>query len=167
MKSKKMGLVVMGFAVLFFLILLNVAQDSKNEATESDCYQQQECASAATTLTATNIGIGIIFALFSFGLYTLLFSKEESALLQAIEKQKDSLLHGEKMRIITMLLSQDEQRVLQAIREQEGITQSTLRIRAQVPKATLSQILKFFEDKNLITREPQGKTYAVYLNKAI
>ena len=47
--------------------------------------------------------------------------------------------------------------------EQEGILQNALRIKTALSKATVSQILADFEKKNIIAKEPKGKTYAVYL----
>jgi len=68
-----------------------------------------------------------------------------------------------KFSLLLRPLDDNEKKVLIAIREQEGITQSTLRFRADLSKAKISQILTDFEKKKLIERKAKGKTYSVFL----
>jgi len=62
-------------------------------------------------------------------------------------------------------LDDNERRVLTAIKEQNGITQATLRYRANLSKAKISQVLTDFEKKNIISRKAKGKTYQVFLTE--
>ena len=68
-----------------------------------------------------------------------------------------------KFELILKAMDENEKNMLKAIKEQEGITQSTLRYRADLSKAKVSQILTGFEKKNLVRRTAKGKTYSVHL----
>ena len=68
-----------------------------------------------------------------------------------------------KFDIIMKALDQFEQRVVKAVREQEGITQSTLRLRLDMSKAKLSYVLQELEKRGLIKRVKKGKTLSIYL----
>lgn len=70
---------------------------------------------------------------------------------------------NDKFSLLLRPLDDNERKVLIAIKEQGGITQSTLRYRADLSKAKVSQILTDFEKKNLIERKAKGKTYSVFL----
>ena len=73
--------------------------------------------------------------------------------------------YNDKFSLLLRPLDESERKVLVAIKEQEGITQSTLRYRADLSKAKVSQILTDFEKKQLIERKEKGKTYSVFLTE--
>ena len=73
--------------------------------------------------------------------------------------------YNDKFSLLLRPLDENERKVLIAIKEQEGITQSTLRYRADLSKAKVSQILTDFEKKQLIERKAKGKTYSVFLTE--
>jgi uncharacterized membrane protein len=85
--------------------------------------------------------------------------------LDYIENKKSTLDHDEKLKIVHMMLDENEQKVFDAIRDQEGITQQMIRIRTNLSKSTVSEILSTFEKKHLISRVDKGKTYSVFLTK--
>ena len=61
-----------------------------------------------------------------------------------------------------MFLPEDEQRVLEPILESPGLTQVELRGRSDFSKAKVSQAVSELEDRGLIYREKQGRTYRIY-----
>lgn len=73
--------------------------------------------------------------------------------------------NNDKFSLLLRPLDENERKVLIAIKGQKGITQSTLRYRADLSKAKVSQILADFEKKNLIERKAKGKTYSVFLSE--
>ena len=60
------------------------------------------------------------------------------------------------------LLPDDERRVLQPVLDSPGITQIELRDRADFSKSKVSQTVSDLEERGLLYRERQGRTYRVY-----
>ena len=59
-------------------------------------------------------------------------------------------------------LPEDEQRIVEPILESPGLTQVELRGRSDFSKSKVSQTVSKLEDRGLIYRERQGRTYRVY-----
>lgn len=149
--------------VLFFTLIqeLQVQQETLH------CNPTTECVSISKKLDISHIAIGVTASIISFGVYLLFFSKGDEAILKRLEEEKNKKLAEEKFTLISKALDENEARVLKAIKEQEGIQQNTLRLRTDLSKAKVSQILTSFEKKGLIKREKQGKSFAVYLTENV
>ncbi len=165
--TKKIGIVVIVLAALFTGVIFNLAGNTKEEAARNECYQKKECEQAASILTVTNIGIGLLFGMFFLGVYLIIFAHGEQALFRHLEREKNYLKSEEKLKIVHMLLDENERKVFDAITNEEGVTQQSLKYRTSLSKALISEILSRFEKKELITRIPEGKTYTIYLKKTI
>ena len=63
---------------------------------------------------------------------------------------------------VLAFLPEDERRVINPILETPGLTQVELRARSNFSKAKVSQTVSKLEDRGLIYREKQGRTYRVY-----
>lgn len=91
--------------------------------------------------------------------------KQNQEVSKALESREKKDIENEKFSAFLSTFSEEEKVVLGAIKEQDGITQSTLRYRTGLSKTGLSLMLKNFEDKNIISRKPDGKTNKVFLRK--
>ncbi|MFC4987356.1 helix-turn-helix transcriptional regulator [Saliphagus infecundisoli] len=60
------------------------------------------------------------------------------------------------------MLPEDEQRVIEPVLDTPGLTQVELRARSDFSKAKVSQTVTELEDRGLLYRETQGRTYRVY-----
>ncbi|WP_336134708.1 helix-turn-helix transcriptional regulator [Natronomonas amylolytica] len=60
------------------------------------------------------------------------------------------------------LLPDDERRILRPVLESPGITQIELRDRSDFSKSKVSQTVSALEERGLLYRERQGRTYRVY-----
>ncbi len=60
------------------------------------------------------------------------------------------------------LLPDDERRILEPVLDSPGITQIELRDRSDFSKSKVSQTVSSLEERGLLYREPQGRTYRVY-----
>jgi uncharacterized membrane protein len=167
MNNKKIGVIILVLSVLSAAWIYSFVGDVENQALQKSCYTTVECSTIGATLNYSHIGIGIIFSLVSLGIYLVFFYNSEQALYKKIENEMKNMQKEDKLKIIEMLLSDNERKVFQAIREREGISQYLLRIKTDLSKATISQILATFEKRGLIKREPNGKTYDVYLIREI
>lgn len=59
-------------------------------------------------------------------------------------------------------LPEDERRVVEPVLESPGLTQVELRARSDFSKAKVSQTVSELEDRGLVYREKQGRTYRVF-----
>lgn len=76
--------------------------------------------------------------------------------------EQDSVTqHSSTPRLLDML-PEDEQRLLEPILESPGLTQVELRGRSGFSKAKVSQTISELENRGLLYREKQGRTYRVY-----
>ena len=60
------------------------------------------------------------------------------------------------------MLPEDERRILEPVLDSPGLTQVALRDRASFSKAKISQTVSELEERGLLYRERQGRTYRVY-----
>jgi len=166
MQNKKIGFVIIALTVLVSLFLLSYIGKTRDNEEQSGC-AKTECSGFLMTLSSANIGLGLLFGLLSLGIYLVFFSRGEQALLDYIEKERTNIGREEKLRIIGLLLNQNEKIVFDAILENEGITQQMIRIKTNLSKSTVSEILSTFEKKHLVNRVNKGKTYAIFLTETI
>ena len=82
----------------------------------------------------------------------------------ATEQVESSMAEAQVSKQLSPLtfLPDDEQRVLEPILESPGLTQVELRGRSDFSKAKVSQAVSELEDRGLIYRERQGRTYRIY-----
>jgi hypothetical protein len=105
--------------------------------------------------------------LLALGLYLVIFEKSQKEIISILERQKQIQTEREKFEILMKGLSIDERKVIRAIKGQDGITQQTLRLRADMHKSKLSIVLDGLEKKDLIQREAKGKTKQVFLKTGL
>ena len=163
MENKKLGGVILGISLVATLLAFSFMSTLSRQTTALQCYPTAECQRVESLVSLSHIAVGLISFIGALGIYLLFFSTSEEAILKRLEEEKNSKLEMDKFGLMLKAMDDNEKKVIQAIKEQDGITQSTLRFRADLSKAKISQILTDFEKKNLIKRELKGKTYAVYL----
>jgi predicted transcriptional regulator len=71
-------------------------------------------------------------------------------------------LESDPQRGVLDLLPDDERRVLEPVLNSPGITQIELRDRSEFSKSKVSQTVNSLEERGLLYRERQGRTYRVY-----
>ncbi len=163
MENKKLGglLIVISLVVgIIFLIFINQLYNLGNE---SGCYNNPKCKSISINLNLSHLAVGVAVAILSLGVYLIFFNKGDEAILKRLEEEKNKKLDEDKFELISKGLDDNEKKVLNVLKEQDGITQSTLRIKTGLSKSKVSQILSDFERKNLVKREKKGKTLSVRL----
>ncbi len=167
MNSKVIGLTLLALSLLLFVFLFSFIQRVETNVVEQSCYTTDECKQLGATLSYSHLVVGMLFSIFSLGLYLVFFTRSEQALLEKLDREKNNLVREDKLKIVAMMLDPNEQKVFHALEEREGITQHLLQLKTNLSKATISQILSQFERRRLVKREPEGKTYRVYLLQEI
>jgi len=165
MENKKLGFVVLSISVLASILAFGFLNVLGRQTNALQCYPTNECQRIESLLGLSHIAVGLISFIGALGIYLLFFSTSEEAILKRLEEEKKMKIGENKFELILKAMDENEKNVLKAIKEQEGITQATLKYRADLSKAKVSQILTDFEKKHLIKRELKGKTYAVHLTE--
>lgn len=163
MENKKRGYLLIIISVIILILFLNYNMRISQQSAEIGCFPNKDCNVIEKGLSLSHISMGIFSFLFALGFYLLFFDKTEKAIMARLEKEKDEKIKDMKFNIIMKALDPFEQKVIGAIKEQDGITQSTLRIRTDMSKSKLSIVLKELERRGLIKRIEKGKTLSVFL----
>ncbi len=167
MNNKNLGIVFLVISVVIIVVLINLISKLNTEAQELGCFNDEGCFKIESTLNITHIAFGVIGFILALGFYLIFFSKSEQAILKELKENKQNLLKEEKFDLVLKGLDSYEKKVMKAVKGQDGITQSTLRIRTDMSKAKLSYVLQDLEEKGLIKRVKKGKTLAVFLKENI
>ena len=167
METKKLGFLILGMSIVLGFIMFTYMNQLSLQGQQLHCNPTQECQQVNSMLGLSHIAVGIISFISALGFYLLIFNKAPQPLHYPIENdgQKAIVKKDDKFQLLLRPLDDNKRKDLKAIKEQRGITQATLRYRADLSKATISQILTDFEKKNLIKRKEKGKTYKVFLTK--
>ncbi len=160
-------MVILVVGIILLAIFLIVIRSLNQEIQALGCYQNPGCKQIETSLSVVHFAFGVFGFLFALGFYLLFFSRGEEAILRRLENDTDKKLHEEKFSILSKGLDTFERKALEIVRNEEGITQNTLRLRVDMSKAKLSQVLKGLENKGLIRREQKNKTLAIYLKERL
>ena len=167
MDNKRVGTLIIIFAVLLGALLFTIIKDLQSQEELLLCNPSADCVTISKKLDLTHFATGIITAILTLGIYLIFFNKSEQTLLKHLQEQKSKQTEEDKISLITKVLDKNEVKVLKAIKEQEGITQYTLRLRTDLSKAKVSQILSSFEKKGIIVREKKGKSMSVHLKEGL
>lgn len=136
------------------------------------CVQNGVCIHKQSNLP---LYLGITFSALTLllGVYLLITSryqkhssKAQEEMLKLLHQSKKKHTEDERFSLILKALDEDEKKVMSAVREQDGIEQSTLRIRTDLSKTKLSVVLSELEKKNLVKKVPEGKKNRVYIKTA-
>lgn len=163
MENKKLGIVLMVLSAVILILFLIYNSNMSQQSIEIGCFPNQDCKTIEKTLSLSHISMGVFSFLLALGFYLLFFNKTEKAILERLEKDKDERINNAKFEMLFKALDSYEQKVIKAIKEQDGITQSTLRIRTDMSKSKLSIVLKELERRGLIKRIEKGKTLSIFL----
>ena len=165
MENKKLGFVILSFSIVASVLAFGFMGILGRQTTSLQCYPTTECQRVESLLGLSHIAVGLISFISALGIHLLFFSTSEEAILKRLEQEKNMKIEESRFDLVLKAMDENEIKVFKAIKEQEGITQSTLKFRADLSKAKISQILTDFEKKHLVKRELKGKTYAVYLTE--
>jgi len=117
-------------------------------------------------------GGALVAALLVLGLYLLFFDRTTRALeeqhkevVSALQEAKRHEKSKDEFSAFLAGFTDEERKILLAVKAQDGIKQSTLRFKTGLSKTTLSLLLKSLEERHIVSREEDGKTNKVWLQK--
>ena len=162
MENKKVGIAVIAITGTLLAMTVSLVNGFGRDLTALGCFQNPSCQPLQQSLSLTHFAFGAFGFLFALGFYLIFFSRGEESIVKRLEADTSRKLDQDKFSILMKGLNDYEKKVVSAVKEQNGITQSTLRLRVDMSKAKLSQVLTELEKKNLVRREPENKTLAIY-----
>jgi len=163
MENKKLGILLVIISLIFGFFLIYYNLDMTGKSVELGCNVVEGCQEIKQVLSMAHIGFGFFGFMLALGFYLLFFNNADKIIMDRLEYEKDRIVEKERFSIILRALDEYEKRVMQIVREQDGITQNTLKLRANMSKAKLSYILQELERRGLIKRIRKGKTLEVHL----
>ena len=162
MVSKKtVGGLLAGSAVVFAGILYATIQSLSQRSQVLGCMVDTPgCAAITSGLSVSHFAVGFLSALFSLGVFFFFFYKDTTEQLLAEEQKRRS--REEQVELLGKVMTSGERALLSAVLKEEGILQSTLSYRTNLTPGRVSQVLAQFEERGLVRRTPEGRTYRVY-----
>jgi len=153
MKTKGVGIVILGMAILM-LSLVIMFNRALTQIVNTSCSHGDTCPMWGTLDFYTNLSLGLIIAIILIGLF-LVFLKDNSVLNRLFNTEK---LKSHKP------LSLEESQIIKLITESNGsIFQSEIVEKTNMPKVKISRILDRLEGHGLIERKRRGMTNMVLL----
>lgn len=178
MQQQKIGIVllIIGIIFLFLVTGLKIVDDKHIDTyvndtgtcftTQGDCLHDQQLS----RLTFFIIGWILSGLLTLFGIHLAFIDKTQEQLFkhqelvsQALAKAQEQNTKKTQFEAFSAAFDSDKQKIIQIIHKEEGITQATLRFKANMTKSTLSQHLKELEEQEIILRKPKGKTKQIFI----
>jgi uncharacterized membrane protein len=163
MESKKLGFLMVGISLIFAFFLVDYINIMNEESEKLGCNAAEGCVEVSSGLDMSHAAFGFFGFMLALGFYFLFFNKTEQKIFDRLEDEKVRQVEEERFSIILKALDEYEKRVMQIVKEQDGITQNTLKLRANMSKAKLSYILMELERRGLVSRVRKGKTLEVHL----
>jgi len=161
------GVFILVITLSLLSIFVLVVQSLNQEIKALGCFQNAGCRTIETSLSLIHFAFGAFGFLFALAFYLVAFSKGEEAIVERLEKDSERKLGEEKYSILSKGLNEFEKKVMVILRQEEGITQNMLRLRVDMSKAKLSQVLQELEKKGLISRVPKDKTFQIFLKERL
>jgi len=163
MENKKLGILLVGISLVFGFFLVDYIDVMNQESDTLGCNATEGCREIASGLDMSHAAFGFFGFMLALGFYFLFFNKTEEKIFDRLEDEKMRQVNEERFSIILRALDEYEKRVMQIVKDQDGITQNTLKLRANMSKAKLSYILQELERRGLVSRVRKGKTLEVHL----
>lgn len=169
MDNKKLGIILVILAILiastvFFVKAREDAIIRKVVEQEGSCFLDDgTCLHQDRSIAGYVAGWIISGAILALGIYLLFFEQSQKEIVSALKEHKEIKVKEEKFDILLKGLTAEEKKVMKAVKDQDGIEQSTLRLRTDMHKSKLSIVLDGLEKKGLIARKEKGKTKQVFL----
>jgi uncharacterized membrane protein len=181
----RIGGLVVGIGVILLTVFIVIASILYNKHLEqqrtqavaqlvsmpqyANCkYDAATCPQADGNIAIPDMsGIGLIILGLLLGLYLIRSDATQRNILKELEGNRQQVSKEERKELLLSVLTEDERKIINAVLEQPGISQATLRLRTDMSKAKLSQLLKDLEKRNLIGKVEHGKTNAVHVKREI
>ncbi len=155
MENKKVGLLIIGIAVIIGIIVW-IFNSALINIVGQTCTHGLTCSMYDTIKTQTWLSLSIAGAILIIGLFILFAKQKEKIIIKKLKEKKSKLnLEG---------LNQKEKDAIKIIQEENGVIfQKTLMEKIGVGKVGMTRLLDKLEAKQLIERKRRGMNNVVVL----
>ena len=153
-------------SLIIFYIQINRVIDELTKVNGGNCFINGVCTEKQS-LFPVFLGLFAILINLLISSYLIFINKSEIKINEYIENDKEIKENEKKFEFLLKGLDEYEKKVIRAVKEQDGISQSTLRIRTDMSKAKLSMVLSNLEKKNLIKKIADGKFNKIYIKTTL
>lgn len=140
--------------------LFIAVQNSLSDAADQVLQAGGDCTAGGTCLHEQAANFVLIGAIPSL---IILLSGIYIAFFLEVSEYKIARSKDERFNLILTGLDGEQQEAMKKIREDDGVSQATLKYRVSMSKSKLSQVLTELEERELISRTPDGKTKRIHL----
>jgi len=158
MENKYVGLLIVGIAAIFFVVVMSFNQALEAIVNET-CSHGPQCSMNTTLKTQKVISYSLVGLLLIVGAFVALFTKEKTLPLET----KKVLSDEEKVHKLKNL-DEEEKKVMQLLINNQGsMYQSDLIKETLLSKVRVTRILDRLEGKLLLERKRRGMTNIVII----
>lgn len=178
MNQKTIAIILIIAAIVFatFVYMVRARSEATIEllvtARNGNCYLDDGTCLHGRDNSLYIFGGSIVGALLILGLYLFFFDRatrqleeQHKTVSEALKEAKLREKSKDEFNAFLSGFTEEERKILLAVKAQEGIKQSTLRFKTGLSKTTVSLVLKSLEERSIISREEDGKTNKVWLQK--
>ncbi len=155
MENKKVGLIVIGIAVLMIVIVL-IFNFALKDILGQTCSHGSSCTMYQTISVQTWISLSIIAIIVVIGIVIMFTKPKEKIIVKTLKQKKKKLnLNG---------LDKNEKKLIEILQNENGaIFQSTLMEKMEIGKVGITRLLDKLEAKQLVERKRRGMNNIVVL----
>jgi uncharacterized membrane protein len=155
MENKKVGLIVIGIAILMAVIVI-IFNFTLKDITSQSCSMGTSCSMYKSITIQTLVSLSITAIILIIGL-VIFFSKPKEKIVVKIKHEKKKKLNLDG-------LDKKEKDVIDILQKENGaIFQSTLMEKLEIGKVGITRLLDKLEAKQLIERKRRGMNNIVVL----
>ncbi len=158
MENKYVGLMIIGVALVFFLVVMSF-NSALEEIVNTTCTHGPTCPMYTTLSTQKIISYSLIGLLVLVGLLVTFFFKDKS-----LSQENKKVLSEEEKKHKLQHLDEEEKKVMELLIHNQGsMYQSDVMKETQLSKVRVTRILDKLEGKQLLERKRRGMTNIVIL----
>ena len=157
---------IFSFSLILFYVQINKVIIELTKLNAGNCFIGGVCTEKQS-LFPIFFGLFAVLINLLIGGYLIFINKSEDKVKDYIENNNKFKEDEKKFEFLLKGLDEYEKKVIIAVKEQDGISQSTLRIRTDMSKSKLSMVLSNLEKKNLIKKIENGKFNKIYIKTAL
>ena len=155
MENKKVGLIIMGIAILMAVIVV-IFNFTLKQITSQSCSMGTSCSMYTSITIQTWISLSITAIILIIGI-VMFFSKPKEKIVIKIKKEKKKKLDLSK-------LDKNEKELIEILQKENGaIFQNTLMEKLGIGKVGITRLLDKLEAKQFVERKRRGMNNIVVL----